>query len=60
MSIRDKDGWSLDNPSLNVPFLLLVDDNQVVGIQFEGISHKHTVHLQPVYKHLLRSVKIDN
>ncbi len=48
----DKDGRSLDNPPLNVPLLLFVDDQEVVGVQFNGFLQIHTLHLQAVHKHL--------
>ena len=45
MSVGYKDGWSLDYPPLDVALLLLVDDNEVIGVQLDRISHVDTVHL---------------
>ena len=53
MSVGYEDGWSLDDPPLDVALLLLVDHQQVIGVQRDGVLHLHTLHLQPVHKHLV-------
>ena len=45
MSVGYKDGRSLDYPPLDVALLLLVDDDKVIGVQFDRISHIDTIHL---------------
>ena len=51
----DENGGTIHNPPLNVAFLLLVDDQEVVGVQFDGVSHRDRLNLQPVVEQLLRS-----
>ena len=51
----DENGGTIHNPPLNVAFLLLVDDQEVVGVQFDGVSHRDRLNLQPVVEQLLWS-----
>ena len=44
VSIGYKDGQSLDYPPLDMALLLLVDD-EVIGVQLDRISHIDTVHI---------------
>ena len=38
-----KDRGALHDPPLNVPLLLLVDHNEVVGVQLDGRENLHRV-----------------
>ena len=49
-----KDRGSLHDPPLNVALLLLVDHNEMVGVQLDGRENLHRVQLQPVHKQLTR------
>lgn len=57
MSAGHEDGWALDDPPLDVPLLLLVDHQEVVGVQLDGVLYLHALHLQPVHKHLVRTAE---
>ena len=52
MCCRDENGGSFHDPPLNVARLLLVDDQQVVGVQPNSVPHQNGLHLQTIVKYL--------
>ena len=58
MSTWNEDGWSLNNPSLDVSLLLLVDYHEVISVQLDGILHYDAVHLKSVHEHFPRPEQV--
>ena len=52
MGVRDKDGRSTHDATVDLSLQLLVDDYHMVGIQLDGVLHCNIVHLKTVHKHL--------
>ena len=56
VSIGYKDGGTLNYPSFDLSFLLLVDNNHVISVQFYRVFDIDEIHFQSIHKYLCRSV----